>query len=995
MGCLDEGQILDLIEGRLSAEDEAEVKRHMGACDACRELVAETTRSIVGEDYAGPLSRGNTIGRYVIIDVVGAGGMGVVYAAYDPELDRKVAVKLLRRDVSISPTASLGELGKRLLREAQAMAKLSHPNVVSVYDAGSTSEAQVFVAMEFIQGTSLGAWLKSDKRSWRQVLDVYTKAGQGLAAAHAAGLVHRDFKPENVMVGTDGRVLVTDFGLARPVGRGQDSGSIALAVGRRPNDDALTEAGAIAGTPAYMSPEQLQGKSANVLTDQFSFCVALYQGLYGERPFAGASFEELEKEVSRGRVRDIPKDTQVPTRIRAALLKGLSVAPEARYESMAELLPAMQPRRFRVRRRVITLIGVVSVVLAGLLGYRGARRERLLCTGADRKLAGVWDGQRKAQIAAAFARSGRAYSNDAWRGAERVLDGYAHAWIAMRTDACEATRLRGEQSEEMLDRRVECLDSHLSQVTALTRLFSEADGDVVSRAVEASLALPNLEDCANLAALKAGVRPPNDPAKVERVQNARIHLARVKALDDAGKYDEARLLVEPIVGDARDIAYLPLEAEALALDGRVSGRLEDTRRAEHALREAAEAALASGHDAIAARAFIDLVYFVGHKAARYDDAHQWARYAAIAIERLGGNDELEADRLETFSIILWKQGKHEEALAKLERALSLYQRVFGPDHVKVAHTLDGIATVYFDLGKLQESYELDEKALAIAERALGPNHPQLSMYLNNMGNELSFEGRYADALAALRRALDIAEQTVGHDHPDTIAPLDSIGAVLTWMGKYEDALVYLARAKAIVEKAGRKGTPDYASVLNDIGSVELARGRAEAALLNHTEALAVIEKVLGKGHPDCASTLFRVADAHLALGKNREAYDENARALAIAEKALGPDSLIAAQILVGLGRAQMRLGSPRSAVAPLERAVQIREAHRGDPRDLADARFALGQALWATGSERDRARRLAREAREAFERPAWFKDRLLAVDSWMAEIDGRVTRRPN
>src|SRR5262249_11128095 len=157
----------------------------------------------------------------------------------------------------------------------------------------------------------------------------------------------------------------------------------------------------------------------------------------------------------------------------------------------------------------------------------------------------------------------------------------------------------------------------------------------------------------------------------EQVQNARIHLARAKALDDAGKYDEARMLVEPVVTDARAIGYLPLEAEALALDGRVSGRLEDTARAEKSLREAAEAAQASGAQAIAARAFIDQIYYVGYKAARYDEAHQWNRYAELAIERLGGNDELSADRLESYSNILWRQGKHDEALGLLDRALAL------------------------------------------------------------------------------------------------------------------------------------------------------------------------------------------------------------------------------------------------------------------------------------------------------------------------------------
>jgi eukaryotic-like serine/threonine-protein kinase len=995
--CLDEGEIVDFLEGRMSPEEDAAAKEHVSGCDGCRELVAELARAMpTSAAEASPLSRGNTIGRYVILDVVGAGGMGVVYAAYDPELDRKIAVKLLRRDVSTAPTTSVGELGKRLLREAQSMAKLSHPNVVSVYDAGSTADGQVFVAMEFVQGQSLGKWLKIAPRTWREVLEVYTKAGQGLAAAHAAGLVHRDFKPENVMVGNDGRVLVTDFGLARPVERpfGLDSANLQLTRLRGQHgkqDEALTEAGAIAGTPAYMSPEQLDGKPANVLTDQYSFCVALYEGLYGERPFEAVSFEDLLRETAKGRVREAPKDALVPARVRAALLRGLRPEPDQRYGSMGELLVAVQPRRFQMRRRVIALLGVIGIVLAAVLGYRGARREPQLCSGAGDKLTGVWDAPRRAQIQAAFAKSGRAYADDSWRGTEKTLDAYARGWVATRTEACVATRVRGEQSEEMLDRRVECLDAHLRQLGALTKLFAEADGDVVARALEASLALPSLSDCSNVVALKAGVRPPSDPAKADRVQNARIHLARVKALEDAGKYDEARLLVEPVVAEARELGYLPLEAESLALDGRVSGRLDDSLRAERSLRQAGEAALASGHDAVAARAFIDLVYFVGDKEARYDDARQWSRYAELAIERLGGSDELEADRLESLSIISWRQGKNDESLAALDRAIALYKKVLGPDHPKVAHAMDGVASVYSDLGRLDDAYDLDKQALDVAERALGPGHPQLSIYLNNMGNELFALGRYEEARQDLMRALELTERTQGGDHPETVPPLDTLGTVLVALGKAEEAVPLLARAKATLEKAGRKETPDYAAVLNDLGEAELARGRADLATLHHTDALAVVEKVLGKEHQDYGMTLFHLGEALFAVGKAKEALAEDLRALEIVDKALGPDSPSAARVLGGIGKARLRAGPTATALEPLEHALAIREAHHGNPRDLADARFALAQALHANGKQKDRARKLAKDARATYDGPAWLKDRLAAVDAWLADIDGRVT----
>jgi serine/threonine protein kinase len=232
-----------------------------------------------------PLARGTQVGRYVLLDAVGSGGMGVVYAAYDPELDRKVAIKLLRFDRLGSEAGERDRL--RLQREAQAIARLSHPNVVHVYDVGTFGD-QVFVAMEFVAGRTLRQWAEEEPRPWREVVDRFALAGRGLAAAHAAGLIHRDFKPDNVLLGDDGRVRVVDFGLARPAGqqpapegeRTPSGGTLA---------HPLTEWGVVVGTPAYMAPEQLRGEASDERSDQLSFCVSLYETLYGERPFPGGS----------------------------------------------------------------------------------------------------------------------------------------------------------------------------------------------------------------------------------------------------------------------------------------------------------------------------------------------------------------------------------------------------------------------------------------------------------------------------------------------------------------------------------------------------------------------------------------------------------------------------------------------------------------------------------------------------------------------------------
>lgn len=338
-----------------------------------------------------PLDRGTTLGRYVLQELVAGGGMGLVYLAYDPELNRKIALKLLRPGAG--GNLSRAEARSRLLREAQAMAQLSHPNVIAVHDVG-TFEDQIFIAMEYISGRTLSQWLEQKPHPYREVLDVFIQAGRGLAAAHAAGVVHRDFKPDNVLVSDNGQVKVLDFGLARAVESVlQESDAQSLQtqglMGAELSTPGLlgaqlTRTGAFLGTPNYMAPEQLIRGPTDARSDQFSYCVALYEALYAERPFAGDNVETLLAEVVAGRVSDSPNSRGVPNRIRRILLRGLRPDPKDRYPAIEPLLEAFaearEPRiqRRRVRALWIGAIGAV-IVLAALLGTGvGGWRDRLM-----------------------------------------------------------------------------------------------------------------------------------------------------------------------------------------------------------------------------------------------------------------------------------------------------------------------------------------------------------------------------------------------------------------------------------------------------------------------------------------------------------------------------------------------------------------------------------------------------------------------------------------
>jgi serine/threonine protein kinase len=298
---------------------------------------------VVNTTISAPMPPGTRIKQYVLAEVLGAGGMGVVYRAWDPDAKREVALKLVRPTPSVGTPASQGHA--RLLREAQAMARLSHPNTVGVYEV-DTADDQVFIAMELIDGVSMGAWLREKPRGWREVVRVMQKAGRGLEAAHQAGLVHRDFKPENVLIGRDGRVCVVDLGLARPVQPPRTEGghpsqtqaAKLAAIVHNAIDSNLTRTGAVLGTPLYMSPEQHQSEKIDARTDQFSFCVSFYEALYGKRPFAADSRTELVYNVVHGQISAPPPYSRVPPWLHALVMRGLSTSPAARYASMTELL---------------------------------------------------------------------------------------------------------------------------------------------------------------------------------------------------------------------------------------------------------------------------------------------------------------------------------------------------------------------------------------------------------------------------------------------------------------------------------------------------------------------------------------------------------------------------------------------------------------------------------------------------------------------------------
>ncbi|MEM7355950.1 MAG: serine/threonine-protein kinase, partial [Acidobacteriota bacterium] len=510
---------------------------------------------------AASLARGACLGRYVVLHALGSGGMGNVYAAYDPELERQVALKILRRE------PARREITDRWLqREAQALARLSHPHVVSVYDVG-WAEGRLFIAMELIIGRTLAAWLAGAEPSTPEILRIFRQAGEGLAAAHQIGLVHRDFKPSNVMLADDGRARVLDFGLAteaRPV------------CGATPEPGARTTdgaSGAVRGTPAYMAPEQAEGRQGDARGDQFSFCVALYEALYGDLPWTGHDRGALRADAEAEIRLRSTSDGRVSAWLRRILVRGLAADPAQRFASMRELLDQLGRDPTVTRRRRLVAVACTAALGFGVFGlWRSTAAGGTLCQGSEDRLAGVWDGDRRAETRTAFLATGLPFAEDAWHGLAEILDRRTEAWATMHRAACEATHVYGEQSASLLDRRMECLDLRLRETSALVDLFSRADTTLVGKAAEAADGLTSLAGCADSQALEATpAPPPTDQATTVRA--LRDHLADTRALESAARYGEALERNKEILADARLAGYPPLVGEALLQLGRAEGRL--------------------------------------------------------------------------------------------------------------------------------------------------------------------------------------------------------------------------------------------------------------------------------------------------------------------------------------------------------------------------------------------------------------------------------------
>ncbi len=889
---------------------------------------------------------GGRVGRYVILRLLGEGGMGTVFSAYDEELDRKVAIKLLRADGPGGPVDRAWLLG-----EAKAMARLSHPNVVQIYDVGEFDDpaggGQVFIAMELVTGVTLGRWLRDRPRERAAILDALVQAGEGLAAVHAAGMIHRDFKPANVLVGDDGRVRVLDFGLAH---RPTDASQAAEATGEGASSQTH------AGTPAYMAPEQhALGREIDARADVFAFGVALHEALYGQRPFVGASAREVIAAVVKNE-RSTPADVKVPAHLRRIVDRALQPDPAARYPSMPALLRDLRRDPWRTRGLVI-VVGGLSLALAITLGLLAreraidAERDAAACAGGAARIAEAWGPSRREAAARAFAATGLPYAEDTWSKVQARLDAYSREWAEADRQSCEERRV-GALTDNLYERSIACLDGARRDLAALTRVYADADAKVAERAIKASEGLPPLEGCRDRQALVAGLAPLDDAGRAAKVGAIRDAVAEITAEVETSHTERCGAL-EGSEAAAVEVGYRPLVAEVSHARGRcaeVAGEYEVARGHYH---RALTEALASGHDRQAIASDIRLAYVAGLSLGKPQEGGPWLAIGQAIAERTDPGDFVWGRILLTRGAIASKSGRLDEARVDLERALEILRREHAEGHSALAIAVNNLAIVHAMGGRQDQLIASFEEALELSRRYLGPDHPDTLTIAANLSNALFSARHYARADVLIRETLARKVALSGPEHPDVALMEMNLGAIIH----------------------------RQASVAGDRQGLVAAREHL-------ARAVAIRERSLGAENPRTAFSLMALGEVDNELGDHRsaEALLTRARAVYDAGERDNPDR---ASALTRLGRTYVALGRAREALPLLDEAARIVALGQCNPEEAANSRFRRAVALAAVRrGERAEARALAEEALAFFRGGGDFAGEVREIEAWLAALPG-------
>lgn len=897
----------------------------------------------------GPALR-RTIGRYLVLEPIGRGAMGEVWLGYDPSLARQVAIKVLRtcsaRDEGAAPTR---QRFHELQKEAQAAAQLMHPNVTAVYETG-IDDGVPFLAMEYVSGTTLRRWakdLEAGPDRWRRVVEVMIAAGRGIAAAHAHGVLHRDFKPDNVLVGQNGAVKVADFGLADFHVESSPLQSVDVTSS---DPSSALDANArieIRGTPAYMPPEQYRGREGDERSDIYAFCVTFYELLYGHRPHAGSDLRSLY--LSKLRAPMLPESNEVPDRIGAAVIRGLEPDPAHRWQRMELLVAALEhdPTQTTLERRNrrLTMIGAVGILsLVGSMAWHGvlsnAKADTSACEREGLVMDRAWGSDRRAAVRDAL----RVADPDGAASMMRYVDArvtrFSTAWQAQRSELCEAT------GAGVASRR-SCLQEAALDLDAATLAIAQGGAQIFTTAPEVLRGLPDLERCKDVVRLGEAQAARHD-AGARPQWSARWRLVRASRLRRSGAAEASRELLERVNGDASGPSVPDLDASlALEWSRHAIDEGEYERALEHAERAVAEATRARRWD-LMAEANAAVLELLAGPLTRMEEARRVAPSVRGLLEReTGAHREVLLAALATLAT---KSADHASAVRMREEVLALASRNASDDPVRLADAWRSLGEARLNAGDYVGAREALRRGLTLRGRALGPSHPSLATDYDDLGVLEDRRGNHVEALQAIRRGLALREAALPSDHPDVATSLLDLGNALHKRGRHRESLAAHRRALKIVEARLGARHIRAASLHNSLGLTLRRMGDFDGALEEHQIARSIWASRMGDEHPWVAASRNNLALIHLEAGDPVAAERELRAALSVLELKLGPDHTHLGLTLDNLGEALLQQGNAEAAVVARQRALQIYEDAMGhDAPQVLEVLDGLARSRAAAG----------------------------------------------
>lgn len=915
------------------------------------------------------------------------------------------------------------------MREAHAMARLSHPNVVAIYDVDTEGDS-VILAMELVRGETLARWLARDRsRSWSQIVAAFVGAGRGLAAAHAASLLHRDFKPANVLMGDDGRARVTDFGLARSHGSSNASVNHTSGSETAPQDGGsdLDETGADAwlGTPEYMAPEQHEGGVVGPAADQYAFCVSLWEGLTGTRPFQAPDEEILAWTKQRGTL-PWPKRVLVPKAIVSAITRGLAVDPGDRWPSMDALLAALASVPGRQRRQIVFGTSLATAMAFLGVAWAGWQQQAARCTGAPSLIAEAWDAPRRERMREAMFATNVIYAADAWAYAGSRLDAYAADWASMHRQVCEATTVHHVQSAEVMDLQMACLHRAKVQLAAVADVLSGADAGVIERAHDVVGRLPPLEGCEDVEALRSDVPPPRSSDR-KAVEALRVELAQANALHHAGKLREAGERIEAVAERAREIDYAPLHTEVLHARGLSAVSSAAWDEAELALEQALRSALRSRQidearvvatlltetmarvrfrprEALAyaetARALVrpsDDLSMAAVRAAMSAALSEQGRLAlaqselraAIALsEKAHGGAHPDIANLKyELSNLLTRQARYQEAVDEARASAEIIEQTLGKEHPGVALARGVLGNALTDLGRYEEAVVEQQATLELWSRLLGPDHPFVATARVNLATVYREQGRIPEAIAETRAALaSLADRP---DYTTTAVARVNLGAYLRDQGDFAAAEVEIRLGLQATERIYGAENPIMIRIHNNLGNILHDAGKYEEAEQVFRGAEVLGSKVLGSEHPVVLLARIYRADVLRRTGRYSEAEAELRAIDEVGRRVLPANAPELTEAHCVLGQVLVQTERNGEARKLLEETWATAHDNTAVPLKIRAAiAFTLAQLLWRDRQEQPRAVELARTARAHYASTGYQSSALNEVETWLRSRSG-------